>query len=385
MPFEETLNDLKGVIRTKTFMYGLIVRIATISILLWLANMLPDLNDMNEIVNQGLNYITRGINPYGQWYFLKIFNFGPFEGHNQSYFGYGPFMFILYFPTLLCPASIGIADIMPAFVVMNNVYDFLIFYQLHKHQTFQNISWIYWANPLFVLMGFFSFFNSIFFLITMGLVNLEKPKLTALYFTFAAIAYQYVLIFLAFIFVYHKRQLKDFIKGIIPAIIIVGIFFLWGPRVFINDIILMQFRREYISWSSIWARDASIAYACSLPAIVFNLTGGALVVPPSTMLILYSLTGNPCFLISYPFNIQFDFGLKISTYMMAITIVVFGVFLLHNFLKKDRDRTFDYMIITYCAIIVANQTGLYHYWFLLLIPLLFYYKKKDFYSEIGED
>ncbi|MHA1379047.1 MAG: hypothetical protein ACTSRG_11755 [Candidatus Helarchaeota archaeon] len=386
MTFVIKLDDLKKVVKTKTFLYGLIIRIATIIILLGLVNVINDLNDMNEIVYQALNYLSKGINPYGQWYFLNIFNYGFFEGHNQQFFGYGPFMLILYLPTILWPstlASIGTMDFMPTFVLMNNIFDFLIFYQLHKHKTFQKISWIYWANPLFVLMGTFSFFNSIFLLITLGFVNLENPRISALYFTLASIAYQYVLIFLAFVFIYHFKELKDFILGALPAILITGFFILWGPGVFVKDVFLMQFSRNYISWTSVWARDAPIAYATSIPAIVFNLTGGALVVPAYLMhFITLNLTGNPIPPLWWPYNFQFDIGLQISTYMMILTIGVFAILILHNFLKKDRDRTFDYIVIVYCAVIAANQTGLYHYWFLLIIPLLFYYYKHEFYSEI---
>ncbi|MHA1300434.1 MAG: hypothetical protein ACTSO9_13525 [Candidatus Helarchaeota archaeon] len=389
MDFNNTLNELKEILKTRTFLIGLIVRIATILIFLGLSNVLNDLNDMNEILYQALSYLGRGVNPYGQWYFLKIFNYGYFEGHNQQFFGYGPFMLILYLPTLLWPstiASIGTMDFMPAFVIMNNIFDFIVFYQIHKYKTFRNISWIYWANPLLVLVGIFSFFNSIFLLLTLGFINIEKPRLAALYFTLAAIAYQYILIFLAFVFIYHKDKLKEFLLGVLPALIIVGIFFLWGPSVFINDVFFMQFKRNYISWTSVWARDVPVAYACSIPALVFNLTGGALVISAYQ---LYILTLNSIGIgippLWWPYNFQFDFGLQISNYLMILTLITITILVLHNFLKNDRDRMFDYMIIAYCAVIVANQTGLYHYWFLLLIPLLFYYKKHNFYSEADKN
>ncbi|MFX1452053.1 MAG: hypothetical protein ACFFCM_14540 [Promethearchaeota archaeon] len=388
MALKECLNHLKEVMRTRIFFFGLIIRISSILVLLGFINVLNDLNDMNEIVYEGLIYISRGINPYGQWYFLKIFNYGYFEGHNQNYFGYGPFMFILYLPTLIWPsafASVGTMDFMPAFIIMNNIFDFLVFYNLYKYESFRKISWIYWANPVMVLVGAFSFFNSIFFLLTIGFIKLENPKLSALYFALASISYQYILIFTAFVFIYHKDKIKEFIMGIIPALIVMGIFFLWGPRVFINDVLLMQFKRQYIPWTSIWAKDVPIAYASSLPAIIYNLTGSGLNLPAYQLFyIVDNLTSDslPLIWLLYPYNFQFDFGAQISTYLTILTIGTFILLLLHNFLKKDRDRTFDYMIITYCAMIVANQTGLYHYWFILLIPLLFYYKKEKFYSEI---
>ncbi len=383
-----SLDYLKELIRTKAFIFGLIIRIISIFVLLGLVNLLNDLNDMNEIVYEGLIYLSRGINPYGQWYFLKIFNYGYFEGHNQTYFGYGPFMFILYLPTLLWPskfASIGAMDFMPAFVIMNNVFDFLTFYHLYKYETFKKVSWIYWVNPIMVLVGAFSFFNSIFFLMALGFINLENPKLSSFYFALASISYQYILIFISFVFIYHRKELKKFIISLLPALLVLGVFFMMGPKVFINDVLLMQFGRQYIPWTSIWARDVPIAYACSLPALIFNMTGSGLNLPAyQVFYILNSLSSEslPFIWLLYPFNFQFDFGMQISTYLTVLAIVTFCILLLHNFKSNDRDRTFDYMIITYCALIFANQTGLYHYWFILLIPLLFYYKKEDFYKEI---
>lgn len=381
------LKKIKEIIKTKIFIFGLVVRVSSILVLLIFMNFINDLNDMNEIIYKGLNYLSRGINPYGQWYFLKIFNYGFFEGHNQNYFGYGPFIFILYLPTLLCPstlASIGTMDFMPAFVIMNNIFDFAIFYHFQKNKCSRTISWIYWVNPIIVLVGVFSFFNSIFLLLTLGFIYLEKPRLSALYFSLAVITYQYTLFFLAFILVYHKNKLKDFFTGLLPALFILGIFFLWEPNTFINDVFLTQFKRDYISWTSIWARDAPIAYSCSIPAIIYNLTGGGLVVSAYIFyIIIYNLTGNPFPPLWYPYNFQFDFGIKTGTYLTYVTIFTFLILLLHNFIKRDRDRTFDYMILIYSAVILSNQTGLYHYWFILLIPLFFYYKKSEFYSEIA--
>ncbi|NVM02411.1 MAG: hypothetical protein HWN67_08745 [Candidatus Helarchaeota archaeon] len=388
MTLNYSLDYFKELIRTRAFIFGLIIRISSIFVLLGLANLLNDLNDMNEIVYKGLIYIGRGINPYGQWYFLKIFNYGYFEGHNQNNFGYGPFMFILYLPTLLWPAefaTIGTMDFMPAFVLMNNIFDFLTFYHLHKYETFKKISWIYWANPIMVLVGAFSFFNSLFFLMALGFINLENTKLSSFYFALAAISYQYILIFISFIFIYHRNKLKKFIIGLVPAIIVLGIFFVLGPKIFTNDVFLMQFGRQYIPWTSIWAKDVPIAYACSIPALVYNMTGSGLNVPAYQLFCtLNNLTSEPLPLIwlLYPFNFQFDFGIQISTYLTILAIITLCILLLHNFTSNDRDRTFDYMIITYCALIIANQTGLYHYWFILLIPLLFYYKKEDFYKEL---
>ncbi|MFX0134244.1 MAG: hypothetical protein ACFFDN_11430, partial [Candidatus Hodarchaeota archaeon] len=324
MPLNDCLDHLKEIIKTRTFLFGLIIRISSILVLLGLMNLLNDLNDMNEIVYEGLIYISRGINPYGQWYFLKIFNYGYFEGHNQNHFGYGPFMFILYLPTLLWPsafASVGTMDFMPAFIIMNNIFDFLTFYHLYKYETFRNISWIYWANPIMVLVGSFSFFNSLFFLLALGFINLENPKISAFYFALATISYQYILIFIAFVFIFHKNKLKEIFIGIVPALIVIGIFFLWGPKVFINDVLLTQFKRQYIPWTSIWAKDVTIAYATSIPALIYNLTGSGLNLPAYQLFyILNNINSNslPLIWVLYPHNFQFDFGAQISSYLTIL-------------------------------------------------------------------
>ncbi|MFX0169727.1 MAG: hypothetical protein ACFE89_10280 [Candidatus Hodarchaeota archaeon] len=345
------LRDLSQLLRTDHFWAGVIVRVVTIFGFIMLLNVGGDINDMNELVYQGLLNLVSGVNPYGQPYVLHTFR-GPYP---QNYFNYTPFAILFHLPTLLWPGpqSVGSIDFMPAFFLLHTVFTFITYYRLWQHDH-RIISKMIWVNPFFVFLDVITFMSLPIMLLTLALLNANDGLRSGFYATLLAATYQMGSVFLPFLLVYHwqKKQFYRPLLGMIPIIVVVLVFFIWNPLTFIQDLIIIQIGRPPVNWQDSLSSSPyynryypmNFLFMGSLPSIAFNLA-------------IY-LGATPALAPQF-------------APLMILSVAIFGIVCLIYYIQHPRHALLIFLPgITLSLFIASTAEGLAHYW-TLCIPLLF--------------
>jgi hypothetical protein len=317
-------------------------------------NIAGDLTDMNELVFKGMANFVHGINPYGQSYLLHTFA-GPFT---QDYFNYPPFAILFHLPALiwLGPQSIGTMDFMPAFFLLHWFYDFVTYYHLWQNRH-RKISKIIWINPFFVFVDIITFMSLPLMLLTLALLNLDNPFRSGIYVMLLATTYQMGAVFIPFLLVlhWHRGQLRQNLLGMLPVLIVVLLFFLWGPLLFISDLFIQQIGRPPINWqdynnfSPYYNRyyPLTFLFMGSIPSWAFNI-GVFLGIPP-------------------------PIAPQIAPLLMLFVLVL-GIFGLGYFIKNPHKALVILIPGLLLAFFIASTAeGLAHYWVLCLtLPFIFW-------------
>jgi hypothetical protein len=356
------IDDLSRLFRETDFWAGIIVRIATLIGFLLFLDIAGDLTDMNELVFKGMANLIQGINPYGQTYLLHTFA-GPFT---QDYFNYPPLAILFHLPSLLWPGpqSIGTMDFMPAFFVLHWFFDFVTYYRLwqNRHST---ISKIIWINPFFVFVNIITFMSLPLMLLTLSLLNLNRPVRSSGYAMLLAATYQMGAIFLPFLLIFHWRrgQLRLSLLGVLPVFVIVLLFFFWNPILFVQDLLIHQMGRPPINW-----QDYN------------NLSPYYNRYYPLTFLFMGSIP-------SWAFNIGIIFGIPppISPQIapiMLVFVMVLGIVGIVYFLYNPRIALAIFLPGVLLALFIGSTAeGLAHYWVLCLtLPFIFWRNRGSFFS-----
>lgn len=354
------LDDLPRLLQELGFWGGMIVRIATLIGFFMFLNVAGDLTDMNELVFKGMVNLIQGVNPYGQSYSLYTFA-GPFT---RNYFNYPPFAILFHLPTLLWPGpqSLGTMDFMPGFFLLHWFFDFVTYYRLWQNQH-RIISKIIWMTPFFVFVDIITFISLPLMLVTLSLLNLEKPIRSGLYAMLLAATYQMGAIFIPFLLAYHwqKGQLHRNLLGMLPVAIVVLLFFVWNPFLFVSDLFIQQIGRPPVNW-----QDNS------------NLSPYYNRYYPLAFLFMGSIP-------SWTFNLGIIFGApppiapQIALIMMLI-VMILGILGLWYFIRTPRKALTIFIPGVLLALFIGSTAeGLAHYWVLCLtLPFIFWRNRDTF-------
>jgi len=323
-------------------------------------NVAGDLTDMNELVFKGMANLLQGINPYGQNYLLNTFA----GSYTQDYFNYPPFAILFHLPTALWLGlhSIGTMDFMPAFFLLHWFFDFITFYRLWQNEH-RVISKIIWINPFFVFVNVITFMSLPLMLLTLMLINLDKPVRSGAYAVLLATTYQMGAVFIPFLLIYHWKagQLSWSLLGMLPFLLISLLFFFWNPILFVRDLLVMQVGRPHINWldsdslSPYYNRYYPLAFLFmgSFPSWVFNIGIGLGFSPPLSPQIAY---------------------------VMMLMVMVFAIFGLVYFIRNPRWAQAILIPGLLLAFFIASTAeGLAHYWVLCMtLPFLFWRYRDSF-------
>jgi SAM-dependent methyltransferase len=356
------LSDLPKLGREPGFWGGIVIRAATLVGFLLFLDIAGDLTDMNELVFQGLANLLHGICPYGQTYVLATYA-GSFV---QTYFNYPPFAVLFHLPTLLWPGpqSLGTIQFMPGILLVHTAFDFILYYRLHQ-AGHSRAELMLWVNPGMVFIDIITFVSLPLLLVTLTILNLDKPVRTGLYSSLLAASYQLGVIFLPFILLYQyrRRQLTKTIMGLLPVLGVVLAFFLWNPTAFVNDLLLAQLGRGYVNWldanpmSVHYNRyyPAAFLFMGSLPSVIFNIAIG-LGIPPSD-------------------------APQIALPMMAVVGIAAVALLVHFARNPRKGLAILYPGCLLALLIASGSEGLTHYWVMTItLPFLAWAQHRTFSS-----
>jgi len=311
-----------------------------------------DWNDMNEKIWLGLMYLLNGVNPYGQEYRMEVLELVEPNPNVEGWFQYPPFALIMHIPVLLWPGPprIGVMDFMPGFFIYHYIIDFYLFYRMFKagYHWSATAMWLF-AGALFVALDFITFMTPVLLFLTLAFLNIDKPKKAALYIGLGTTLYTYLGVIALFFLVYHFRKskfngLKNFIIGLIPAIIVVLPFLIWDPKTFVYDIILSQSARN-TAGNFLFPKYGKQWWWLHLFSITPYINS------------LYNLIVDP----TRPMYIN-----NLTTVLTGLAIL-YIFYQLYKFYKKPyRGKFLYYCFFSLLAIILVSAAGFFYY---LLIPI----------------
>lgn len=375
----------------KELTLGIFVRLLTLAAILYVASVnpnFPDINDMNELITQGLGYMFQGWNPYNRDYILTALATGPCDPYPQNFINYGPMSLLVHIPCMIYPYSFSFAgcmDFQPSFMVLHGFFDFLLFDRMMR-RGHRNAAMVIWINPILVTLNFVTHMSVVLFFLWMGYETWKDPFWSAFWLGIGAITYQYIALLLLFAIVYHFRSYRKWLLGVIPSVVIFGLFQLWASleafiysdptrnMALLHDLILVQFGRSYEPWPlhihSWWSWTGSI------PAVLFNAYWivanwilafqGQAMVPPTEWITI----GDPVQQITrglLPPN-----GLRISTIFTVVAVIVTLYLLVKVLLKPDYLHSIGYSAIAISLFLLAAPAGIWHHNFIFIFPTFFY-------------
>ncbi|MFX1576004.1 MAG: hypothetical protein ACFFCF_02410 [Promethearchaeota archaeon] len=374
----------------KEISLGIFVRLLTLAAVLYIASSnptFPDVNDMNELLTQGLNYLFVGLNPYNRDYWLTALAAGPCDPYYQNFINYGPGSLLIHIPCMIYPYSFdfaGCMDFQPSFMVLHGFFDFLLFDRMVRHGNRACAVFI-WINPIMVTLNFVTHMSVVLFLIWMGYEKWKDPFWSIFWLGLGAITYQYIGLILLFAIAYHFRHYRKWIIGVLPAVIIFGLFQVWASLeallygnpsrhfALIHDLLLVQFGRPYEVWplhiQSWWSWTGSI------PAVIFNVywivannTWASLGFPtidPTQWILI----GDPLQIITR--SLLPPEGLRISMVFSIIAFLVSVYLLVKLLLNPDFGKSILYSVISMGLFLIGAPAGIWHHNFIVIIPLFF--------------
>ncbi|MHA1917986.1 MAG: hypothetical protein ACTSUV_06735 [Candidatus Ranarchaeia archaeon] len=353
---------------SKETLIGLLLRTITIvAFLLFALNFpqFPDLNDQNQKVMMGLEFMLQGINPFGQTYNLSAVAALPRDWFVENFYHYGPGSLIFHLPTLLYPAywsGVGFLDFMPSMFLLHMFCDYISYKALMK-KGMKLAGMVIWVLPIFVFIDFVLFISVPIMFLILGITEIDNTLKSTLYLGLSAVTYHFIAPILVFVMIYHlvkNKDIKSIILGLIPTILILGFFQAWcildgTPLLMIHDLFLSQTERVYISWGS-KAIDF-LAWSGSIPALAYNFS------------LLLGLPNEPLALLT-------SGEFRISDLMMLITILVSGINVIRFIKKPSYWRIFHFSGISLVLLAASTPHGLLHYWLFAIIPYLYYFEYK---------
>ncbi|MFW9934064.1 MAG: hypothetical protein ACFFDU_00860 [Candidatus Thorarchaeota archaeon] len=374
----------------KEISLGIFVRLLTLAAVLYIASSnptFPDVNDMNELLTQGLNYVFVGLNPYNRDYWLTALAAGPCDLYYQNFINYGPGSLLIHIPCMVYPYSFdfaGCMDFQPSFMVLHGFFDFLLFDRMVRHGNRASAVFI-WINPIMVTLNFVTHMSVVLFLIWMGYEKWKDPFWSIFWLGLGAITYQYIGLILLFAIAYHFHHYRKWIVGVLPAVIIFGLFQVWASMeallysnpsrhlALIHDLLLVQFGRPYEVWplhiQSWWSWTGSIpAVTFNVYWIVANNTWASLGFPtidPTQWILI----GDPLQIITR--SLLPPEGLRISTVFSIIALLVSIYLLVKLLMHPDSRKSILYSVISMGLFLIGAPAGIWHHNFIVIIPLFF--------------
>ena len=374
----------------KEISLGLFIRLITLFSILYIASInpsFPDVNDMNELLTYGLNYMFLGLNPYNRDYWLTALAQGPCDAYHQNFINYGPGSLLIHLPCMIFPYSFdfaGCMDFQPSFMILHMFFDFLLFDRMMRNGNRVAAIFI-WINPVMVTLNFVTHMSVVIFLLWMGYEKWKDPLWSVFWLGIGAITYQYIGLILLFTIAYHFRSYRKWILGVLPSVIIFGLFQIWASlealltghptrhMAMIHDLLLVQFGRPYEAWplhiQSWWS------WTGSLPAIIFNVywiiannlwaSMGLPTIPPSD----WANIGDPLQIVTrslVPPN-----GIRISTVFTAVAFIVTIYLLLKLLLQTDYEKSILYSVISMGLFLIGAPAGIWHHNFIVIIPAFY--------------
>ena len=338
----------------KDISIGLFMRISLL-IVIFIAAMiipLPDMNDMNQLLTQGLSYMFQGLNPYNRLYTLSAYGDIPQVIYSQNFMNYGPLNLLIHLPCMIYPWSFygaGFIDIQPSFTLLHCFFDFLMFDRLMR-MDHRRGAWAAWVNPIMLSLNFVTFLSVPLFFILMAYEKWEDPFQSVFWLGLGTITYQFIGLFLLFALAYHLRSYRKVLQALSPAILVLGAFQAWAllegrPWALFHDLLLVQFNRPYEPWSShsiFW-----YPWTGSLPAVLFNIFGTDFV------------------------SVWTGGLLRLSTLMSAIALVVAAALMIHLALKPEYLRALVYSSGAMALFLFGSPAGLWHHMIMVFIPVTF--------------
>jgi hypothetical protein len=212
---------------------GVFIRVLSLITILIIASinpLFPDINDMNQLLTIGISYMFQGLCPYQRTYHLSALGVLPRDWYDQNYMNYGPVNLILHVPCMVYPWSFdfaGYMDFQPSFMVWHGFFDFLIFDRLlrMKHRV---AAFVIWVNPIMVTMNLVTHMSVPIFLLLMGYEKWKDPTQSIFWLGLGALTYQYIALLLLFAIAYHIRSYKQVLLGLLPSLVILGVFQAWA-------------------------------------------------------------------------------------------------------------------------------------------------------------
>ncbi|MFX1317909.1 MAG: hypothetical protein ACFE9D_08605 [Promethearchaeota archaeon] len=376
---------------------GIFIRLLTLILILYIASInptFPDVNDMNELLTQGLNYMFSGLNPYNRDYWLTALAEGPCDLYYQNFINYGPGSLLFHIPAMIYPYSFDLAgcmDFQPSFMILHGFFGFLLFDRMMRSDN-RLAALFVWINPIMVTLDFVTHMTIVLFLLWMGYEKWKDPFWSVFWLGIGAITYQYIGLLLLFAIAYHFRSYRKWILGVLPAVAIFGAFQLWASLealvhnnplrhwAMVNDLLLEQFGRGYEPWplhiQSWWSWTGSI------PAVIFNVywivansiwaSLGLATIPPD----LWVGIGDPLQIATR--GVFPPAGIRISTVFSAVALIITVILLIQVLHRPNYDESILYSVISMTLFLLGAPAGIWHHNFIILVPiffLLFYTKK----------
>jgi hypothetical protein len=369
---------------------GIFVRVLTLILILYIASInpnFPDVNDMNELLTQGLNYMFSGLNPYNRDYWLTALAQGPCDPYYQNFINYGPGNLLIHIPAMIYPYSFdfaGCMDFQPSFMVLHGFFGFLLFDRMMR-KGHRVAALFIWINPVMVTLDFVTHMTVVIFLLWMGYEKWKDPFWSVFWLGIGAITYQYIGLLLLFAIAYHLRSYRKWILGVLPAVIIFGLFQLWASleailynnparhMAMIRDLLIVQFSRGYEPWplhiQSWWSWTGSI------PAVIFNVfwivsnnmwaSLGLPTVPPD----MWVQIGDPLQIITR--SLVPPEGIRISTVFSIFAFLVTIILLIKLLFHPNYSKAIKYSVISMALFLLGAPAGIWHHNFVILIPIYF--------------
>ncbi len=369
---------------------GIFIRLVTLFGILYIANFnptFPDINDMNELLTYGLNYMFMGMNPYNRDYWLSALATSPCDIYYQNFINYGPGSLLIHIPCMVYPFSVdfaGCMDFQPSFMILHMFFDFLLFDRMMRNGNRVAAMFI-WINPVMVTLNFVTHMSVVIFLLWMGYEKWKDPFWSIFWLGIGAITYQYIGLILLFAIVYHFRSYRKWVLGVLPSVIIFGLFQVWASleailtsdptrhMAMIYDLLIVQFDRPYEVWplhiQSWWS------WTGSFPAIIFNVywiianniwaSMGLTTIDP----IYWAQIGDPLQIVTrsmVPPN-----GIRISSIFTVVALIVTLYLLLKLLLRPDYGKSILYSVISMGLFLIGAPAGIWHHNFIVIIPAFY--------------
>jgi hypothetical protein len=344
---------------------GTFLRIVTLAGILFAATtnpFFPDINDMNELITQGIVYMFQGLNPYERTYTLTALGQTAQDTYTQDFLNYGPMNLLLHLPAMIYPWSFngaGSMDMQPSFMILHGFFNFLTFDQLMRMKHRMAAIFL-WFNPIVVTLDIVTHMSLPLLLLLMGYQKWKKPAQSVFWLGLGALTYQYIALLLLFAIAYHLRSYWRVLLGLLPSLLVLGIFQIWAmaearPFALVNDLLVVQFGRAYEPWFPDHLYSW-YTWTGSIPALVVNILGVILHVPVFDPL-------------------QAVTGIRLSSAMNAVAVAASAGFLFYVVWRRDYLWSLKLSFLSILLFLLSSPSGIWHHNFIMIIPAFFAFRE----------